>query len=93
MNEQDKKKYLDKFKKNVDWLRANVPRDDIYEFAEQALMASDYFLVKLNECVDITKEIEKDKILGVWMTNILGLRFVRNNNIREMVDTELKELL
>jgi hypothetical protein len=93
MNEKEKKQHIDKFNKDVAWLKANVPRDDIYEFAEQALMAADFLIGRLNEWVDVVEECEDDKILEAWVKNIMGIRILRERERYGFIDTELKDII
>lgn len=90
MNEEEKKKALEDFDKNVQWLRNHVPRDDIYDFAEQALMAADFFIGKWSSLVDLEKEIEDDKIAGQWLQNVVGMRILKQLNAQGVIDTEWK---
>lgn len=68
------------FEENVTWLRGNVPPDDIYEFAEQAVMAAEVFLDELNELIDLEEACEEDENLKSWVNNIYGLRMLKQQN-------------
>ncbi len=78
---KDREKYLQKFREDVEWLKENIPEEDIYEFAEQALCAADFFIMKWREWVDIEEEAEKDKVIGKWLQNVVGLRILKDLNI------------
>ena len=80
------------FEKNVDYLRRNIPPDDIYLFTEQTFMAALFFLKKWSDCINITEEIEKDFISRKWVANIMGLLHCRNNNIDLTLDLDLKSI-
>jgi hypothetical protein len=90
MNEHDKAKHMERFEKNVQWLKKNVAPDDIYEFAEQALMAADYFIGELSSWVDLVEEGEKDRVLGLWLKNVIGMRVIRDRNMQGVIDTSMK---
>lgn len=90
MNEKEKEFYLEKFNKDVQWLRDVVPPDDIYDFAEQALMAADFFIHELSHWVDLGEEGERNKVLGLWLRNIVGMRVLRNQKMKGIIDTTLK---
>lgn len=90
MNEIEKQKHLDKFQKDVTWLRSAVPPDDIYDFAEQTLMACDYFIAKLNDSMNLLEEAEKDKPLGAWLKNVMGMRILRDMEYDGTINVTLK---
>lgn len=90
MNEYEKEKHIEKFEKNVQWLKKNVAPDDIYEFAEQALMAADYFIGELSSWIDLAEEGEKDKVFGLWLKNVIGMRVIRDRNMQGVIDTSMK---
>lgn len=83
---------LEQFNKSVRWLRSNVGHDDIYEFAEQAVMAAECFLLKLHENIDLLKEMEKDQVFGVWVTNVANLRMNNASKKTIPINTEMKRI-
>lgn len=86
----DKKEFLEAYEKNVDWLKRNIPPDDIYDFTEQTFMAAMFFLKKYTDTLDDVKhELESDKIFQKWTRNIFGLMHCRDNNIDTQVDLKL----
>lgn len=89
--DEEKKKRLEEFQRNVAWLHKSVPRDDIYDFAEQTLMACDFFIYKLGEYVNINDEAEKDEILGQWFRNVVTMRFLAENDIEGIVDVSFQD--
>ena len=68
------------YEENVIWLRNNVPPDDIYEFAEQALMAAEVMIDKIDEVDDIEKACKEDEHLKGWVENVVGLRILKQQN-------------
>lgn len=77
------------FEENVKWLYKTIPRDDIYDFAEQCHMAAGYFMAKWAEHVDLTEEYHKSEISKIWIRNIVGLRMLREGKIDGNVNVEL----
>jgi hypothetical protein len=73
----NKKELFEKFEKNVNYLKRNIPPDDIYVFAEQTFMAALFFIHKWSEWVTITEEMDKDKVVHKWVSNILGFHEYR----------------
>lgn len=90
MNDQEKEKHLEKFRQNVQWLREQIPPDDIYEFAEQALMAADFFISELSSWVDLSMESEQDKVLALWLKNVVGMRVLRDQGYKGRIDMTMK---
>ncbi len=86
MNKEELKKL---FEKNVDYLKRNVPPDDIYLFAEQTHMAAMYFLHKWAEWADIEEECQDNLVARKWVTNILGLQRMKEQNIDINLDLDL----
>ena len=83
---------IEEFNKNVIWLRNNVPPDDIYLFAEQALLSAEYFIMKWGEHVDLQKEAESNKSTDLWLKNVLGIRALRKLEAKGMLDFDMKFL-
>ena len=81
-----------KFEKQVDYLKRNVPEEDIYIFAEQTFMATMFFLYKWCEWVDMKEECEKDPVAKKWINNILGFQKLRDDDIDINVDLNLKSI-
>lgn len=75
MNREELK---EKFEKNVEFLKRNVPPDDIYLFAEQTFMATLFFLHKWSEWVDINDECSKCPFAKKWVNNIVGLQMCKD---------------
>lgn len=78
-----------KFEKNVDFLKRNIPPDDIYMFAEQTFMAAMFFLFKWSEWVDVNEEGEKDEVVKKWASNIIGFQRCRDQEIDIDLDLDL----
>lgn len=90
MKESEKHKHFDTFDKSVKWLRRVVPPDDIYDFAEQALLACDYFIHKLKELTDLPSEQAKDKILNGWLRNVMGMRVLKEQVYDGIISVSMK---
>jgi len=82
----------EKFEKNVEYLKRNIPPDDIYMFAEQTFMATLFFLHKWNEWVDINEEAQKDPVVKKWVTNIVGLQMCKDKEQEVQLDLDLKSI-
>ena len=81
-----------KFEKNVEFLKRNVPPDDIYIFAEQTFMAAMFFMHKWTEWVELTDEAQKDPVVNKWVKNILGFQMFKDNDIDVQLDLDLKSI-
>ncbi len=75
MNKEEVQK---KFNDNVEWLKKNVPPDDIYLFAEQTKMAAAYFIRRWAEWVDLKEESGNDPIAQQWLTRISALVYMQD---------------
>lgn len=89
MNKEEMKQ---KFEKNVDYLKRNIPPDDIYMFAEQTYMATLFFLHKWSEWVDINEESEKCPVVKKWVTNIVGLQMCKDKEMDVNLDLDMKSI-
>lgn len=87
----DKEELLKSYREDVQWLRDNIPPDDIYEFAEQALLSAEFFISCWNEWVDVFEECEKHPATKTWFTNVMGLRALRNESKKSKVDIKLRD--
>ncbi len=85
----DKEQIKALFEKNVEYLKRNIPEDEIYEFAEQTFMAAVYFIYRWNDWVDINEECLKDEIAKKWVTNIMALLRCKEKNIDIDLDLDL----
>jgi hypothetical protein len=81
-----------KFEKNVDWLKRNIPPDDIYMFAEQTFMSALFFLHKWNKCGNVQEEFENDEISRKWISNILGAQKCKDLDIDISLDLGLDSI-
>ena len=86
MSEEIVKKAMQEYLGNVKWLRTHVAPDDIYEFAQQAVMAAEYFIGKLHESTDLNKAVQEDKMMFHWINNIFSLQQMKDNNFQGIVD-------
>lgn len=89
MNKEEIKK---QFEKNVNYLKRNVPPDDIYLFTEQTFMAALYFLHKWSEWVDVEAECQDSFVTRKWVTNVLGLQRMKDQNIDVNLDLNLESI-
>jgi len=88
----DNEELLKEFYKNVEWLRDNVPPDDIYLFTEQTFMAALFFLHKWSTHEDLNQASKEDEIARKWIKNILGLLRCREMGINIELDLNLESL-
>ena len=80
------------FEKNVDYLRRNIPPDDIYLFCEQTFMAAMFFMKKWSDWEDINDVCKNDIISRKWISNIIGLHVCREKNLDITLDLDLKSV-
>jgi len=88
----NKEELLKKFEKNVQYLKNNIPPDDIYVFAEQTFMAAMYFLHGWSEWDDLNMVCKTDPIAKKWITNILALQKLKDLNDPVILDLGLEEM-
>jgi len=91
MDEEFKEHILRKYHEDVEWLKRCVSPDDIYDFAEQALIAATFFLSRWDEWVDINEEAENDRATSAWIRNILGIRMMRENGYEGPIEFRFNE--
>lgn len=82
----------EKFERNVEYLKRNIPPDDIYMFAEQTFMAAMFFMYKWAEWVDVREEAKKDPIVRKWANNILGLQMCKDKAQDVDLDLDLESV-
>jgi hypothetical protein len=82
---------IEEFNKEVEWLKKVVAPEDIYIFANQALLGAHYFLNQWSDWVDIRKECEKDKYTHGWVHNLCGIHKLRALGITEKLSTKWKD--
>lgn len=80
------------FDKNVAWLRKSVAPDDIYEFAEQTLIACDFFIYHLKSFGSLEEQCEESKQLKFWIKNILTIRLLCHRNADVLLDVGLRDI-
>lgn len=88
----DNEELLEEYYKNVEWLRANIPPDDIYLFTEQTFMAALFFLHKWSTYEDLNQACNEDEIARKWIKNILGLLKCREQGLNIELDLNLESL-
>jgi len=81
-----------KFEKNVDYLKRNIPPDDIYMFSEQTFMAAMYFIHRWAEWVDLNEEAQQDPVTKKWLTNIFALQIMKDRDEDVSLDLDLKSI-
>ena len=79
MSNPEKEEALKEYNDNISWLHSAVPPDDIYEFAQQSLMCSEYFLHILNTHINMPVLLEKDEHLVMWIKNFLKVYTLQSN--------------
>lgn len=88
----NKEELLKKFEENVQYLKRNVPPDDIYLFAEQTFMAALFFLHKWSDWTDMNQEMKDDPIVKKWVTNILAFHDLKDKGIDVEIDLDMKSI-
>ncbi len=89
-HDAEKKEIIAEYEKNVEWLSRHVPRDDVYDFAEQCLMASEFLMYELGHFIDISDEITRETLLGKWCKNIVGIRVGQKNDFKGILNIGLE---
>lgn len=88
MDEADKH-LLQEYRKSVEWLIARVPRDDIYDFAQQMIMSAEYILAALGEHADVQKLMDKDPVLRQWIDNVMSIHFMKRDGFNGIINTSI----
>lgn len=88
----NKEELLKKFEKNVQYLKNNIPPDDIYAFAEQTFMAAMYFLHRWNGWEDLNEIAKDDPIAKKWIVNITALQIMKDRYEPVDLDLGLEEM-
>lgn len=88
----NKEELLKKFEKNVQYLKRNVPPDDIYLFAEQTFMAALFFMFKWSAWVDMDEEMRNDEVTKKWVKNILGFQEMKEKDQDIELDLDMKSI-
>lgn len=89
MTDDEKKKLLDDYYEDVAWLRAHVPMDDIYEFAQQLKMNAEYFMGRLMQEIDVSKEVKNDPTLANYVRNLSALFYMKSENYPGTINTDI----
>lgn len=82
----DKEEHNKKFESNIEYIRKNIPPDDIYLFAELCLMSACFFLGKWNEFEDLQKVIDQDRLASKYIKNITSFRMMQDAGIGIDID-------
>jgi len=76
---------------NAAWLSRNIAPDDIYIFAEQCIIACQFFITELNEHVDLHDQCMIDKTMAGWVKNIGSLLKLRSEGYEGGLDVSYME--
>ena len=76
----DKQEVKAKFEKNVEYLKRNVPKKDIYMFSEAMFIIALYFVRKLSDWEDLELEAELDATLKRHYDTIMTLHNCKEIN-------------
>lgn len=76
----------------MDFLKRNIPPDDIYMFAEQTFMAALFFIHKWCDWVDISEECSTDPVAKKWVSNIIGFQMCKDKDMDVNLDLDLKSV-
>ncbi len=87
--DQEKQQLLDEYNSDIQWLRDHVALDDVYDFAQQCLMSSNYFLYRLSTFMDIGEEVKNDPALRNKVKSLLALQLMKKTGSTEMINTEI----
>lgn len=70
--------YLSKetYDKELQWLHDNIPPDDIYAFAYESFIASEYFLWHWSQWVNLHERAAFDANERAWINRICAFRFM-----------------
>lgn len=80
---------IKEYRRDVEWLRSHVARDDIYDFAQQCLGMAEYFMVELNRICNLFELTDDDRVLQRYVINILSLQKMKDDKSTQMINTEL----
>lgn len=70
---------IEEFEKDVEWLRKNIPPDDIYVFAEQMHRSAINFLRLWAQYISINEECAKDNFIKDEIDNLLTIHQARES--------------
>lgn len=90
LNYEEMEYFINKFEERVEWLQRNIAPDDIYAFAQQALLGAEFMIYKYNEEVNIGIEMEKDSVLKDWVSNIMSVKTLFDSKKDVKVDISWK---
>jgi len=90
LTDEEKKKLLDGYREEVDWLRHRVPRDDIYEFAQQLRMSAEFFMGRLMMKTDVIEDAKTDNYLAMHVRNLTSLYAMQRDNYTGSINTEIQ---
>jgi len=82
----------ERIEKRIKWIQRNIAPDDIYMFAEQALMGAEFFMGLWAHGKNLTEECGRCPLLGQWLNNIAGFRYLRDKDQDCKINLEFKVL-
>lgn len=88
MDEADKLMLL-QYRKQVEWLMERVPRDDIYDFAQQMIISAEYILACLGEHANVQKIMDTDPIMKQWIDNVMSIHFMKESGYTGIINTSI----
>lgn len=88
MDEADKI-LLQNYRKQVEWLMQRVPRDDIYDFAQQMIISAEYILAALGEHADVQKIMDNDPVMKQWIDNVMSIHFMKEKGFTGIINTAI----
>jgi hypothetical protein len=88
MDEEDKNLLL-QYRKQVEWLMERVPRDDIYDFAQQMVISAQCILAELGKHANVQKLMDKDPVLRQWVDNVMSIHFMKESGFTGIINTSI----
>jgi len=90
--EDEEKKLMEEYRKEVEWLIEKVPRDDIYEFAQLLLISAERILFELMKQVDprdLAALEQEDEYLRHSINNITTIHSMRESGYKGIINTSV----
>jgi hypothetical protein len=88
MDDEYINKMLAEYANQVKWLRERVPPDDIYDFAQQLLVAAEYFISVMDEEMELEEAILRDPALDHWIANVLSVEMMKREGFKATINTD-----
>jgi hypothetical protein len=90
---RDREEIIKAYEEDITYLQRNIPPDDIYQFAQQLLVGSLFFLEKWSDWVTIDEEMEKCPETDKWVRNIVNFYVRQQNKEDQTIELGIKETL